>query len=830
LARPGLAVAAGAPVALLALCYLPRYGPTDVLDLLVSLGAATVLVVAAGVGSFEGGEAGVGSFEGGEDRRQTGRTPRAGPSPPRPAGAGARETGRQGCSDPAALGIDRWLVRWPAVAGADAVSWWVARLGAAGLLSALAFGAVGTNHAVQAAGAVVVLALSSVAPSGHRLMAMALGTVATAGALVAGSGIVALLRGRLATSLVPPERGFPRSGSLTTTAVHSATAVVLFCLLATCVLAATPAVSRGAGAKAKWAIWAGVGTAVLCWGLAVPALVRAGGLSSVTVTARGGPRALTAALTVVLGPLWGPNAAEMARWVIFATCLTGALGAAGAGTGVAGKALCVIRCAGSGRLGAGAQAEDVPPRPGTRLVPRGHPAAMAAMATGLLAAASALVGPRLWLVVALGALATGALALTALAPPLTRQPQRLPRRLRVAVAVVWALAVTGTLGAAGPWALAGAGVVVLTAAAVAGPKRLRAAVTAVFGTSRRQRSKQLGRAVSTLAERALPALTGALEALAAGEQPRIPVSELAELKASVRPLEAALAREGHSEGLTGLTGALVDASRQVARLAASVETVACLDSNRLEELVEVRIGALAHANRNLVDSQWRRRQLLDRTVRVAEEERARIAANLHDGPIQRLAALGLVLDRCRLRLDRDDNNGARDLVKRARTELSEEIRSLRQMMSELRPPILDEGGLEAALQDHLSSWSTTSGIETRFEAAPHGLLSLESETVVYRVVQEALANVAKHSGADLTTVSLSQSGNGVQVVVRDNGKGFDAPSQPDLLRGGHFGLVVMRERVELASGRFEIHSAPRTGTEVVVWLPTVSAREPVEVA
>ena len=77
---------------------------------------------------------------------------------------------------------------------------------------------------------------------------------------------------------------------------------------------------------------------------------------------------------------------------------------------------------------------------------------------------------------------------------------------------------------------------------------------------------------------------------------------------------------------------------------------------------------------------------------------------------------------------------------------------------------------------------------------------------------------------------MSQSGNGVQVVVRDNGKGFDAPSQPDLLRGGHFGLVVMRERVELASGRFDIDSAPRTGTEVVAWLPTISAYRPVEVA
>ena len=122
-----------------------------------------------------------------------------------------------------------------------------------------------------------------------------------------------------------------------------------------------------------------------------------------------------------------------------------------------------------------------------------------------------------------------------------------------------------------------------------------------------------------------------------------------------------------------LTKALVDASNQVMRMAAGVDAVAQLDARRLEELVEERIASLSNVNRNLVDSQWRRRQLLDRTVRVAEGERARIAANLHDGPIQRLAALGLVLDRCALRLDRDDRDGALDLVKRARQELSEEI-------------------------------------------------------------------------------------------------------------------------------------------------------------
>ena len=532
------------------------------------------------------------------------------------------------------------------------------------------------------------------------------------------------------------------------------------------------------------------------------------------------------ALAVVLGPLGGPDALSTARWLIFVACLAGAFGAAGAATGVAGQVLSAVRTAGSGRHVTPVLDSDVPAPPVARRGPQGHPAIVAAAGTGLLAGAVALAGPRPWLVVAVGALAASALALSALAPPLSAPAPAPPRPLRLTVALVWAVSVAGILGSAGAWPLAGAGALAAAGALLARPARLGAAMTAVFGPSRRRRHQQLKQARALRGS--LPGLASALEALAAGEQPRIPVSELAELKAAVRPLEAALAGDWEPERVDGTT-ALVDAAKQVARLAASVEAVARLDGNRLEELVEVRIGALAHANRNLVDSQWRRRQLLDRTVRVAEEERARIAANLHDGPIQRLAALGLVLDRCRLRMDRDDKNGARDLVKRARTELSEEIRSLRQMMSELRPPILDEGGLEAALQDHLSSWSATSGIETRFEATSHGLLSLDSETVVYRVVQEALANVAKHSRAELTTVTMSQSGNGVQVVVRDNGKGFDAPSQPDLLRGGHFGLVVMRERVELASGRFEIHSAPRTGTEVMVWLPTISAHEPVEV-
>jgi two-component system sensor histidine kinase DegS len=164
------------------------------------------------------------------------------------------------------------------------------------------------------------------------------------------------------------------------------------------------------------------------------------------------------------------------------------------------------------------------------------------------------------------------------------------------------------------------------------------------------------------------------------------------------------------------------------------------------------------------------------------------------------------------------------LVGQARQGLSEEIQSLRRMMSELRPPVLDEGGLVAALRDYLSAWAAATGVEARFDSSPYAELSPNTETVIYRVVQEALANIAKHARASLVTVALGPAGKGVQVVVRDNGLGFDPRPQPDLLRAGHFGLAVMRERVELAAGQLDVLSAPGTGTEVSFWLPALAAR------
>ena len=160
----------------------------------------------------------------------------------------------------------------------------------------------------------------------------------------------------------------------------------------------------------------------------------------------------------------------MARAIVLVTGLSGAFGAAGAATGIAGKWLCDVSPARLARL---LGAHDDGTTAWSRLRSRAprHPALAVAGVTGLLAGGTALVGPRAWLVVALGGVATGALALSVLAPPSPGRHQRLPRLLRVAVALISALALVGALAGAGVWALIGAGGLAVAGVVTAGPRR-----------------------------------------------------------------------------------------------------------------------------------------------------------------------------------------------------------------------------------------------------------------------------------------------------------------------------------------------------------------------
>jgi signal transduction histidine kinase len=142
-------------------------------------------------------------------------------------------------------------------------------------------------------------------------------------------------------------------------------------------------------------------------------------------------------------------------------------------------------------------------------------------------------------------------------------------------------------------------------------------------------------------------------------------------------------------------------------------------------------------------------------------------------------------------------------------------------MAELRPPALDEWGLAAALAQCASEFTRRTGTACDASAEPMPRLDANRETVVYRVVQEALNNVAKHARARHVAVHLGVRGETACLEVRDDGVGFEADHAPPDQR--HFGLVSMRQRVTAAGGTFTLRSEPGAGTAITVHLPLPAA-------
>ncbi len=224
---------------------------------------------------------------------------------------------------------------------------------------------------------------------------------------------------------------------------------------------------------------------------------------------------------------------------------------------------------------------------------------------------------------------------------------------------------------------------------------------------------------------------------------------------------------------------------------------------------------LSRQNARLEEQARDRRRLLDTVLRTSEEERKLLAAELHDGPIQRLAGLGYRLERARNRLERGNAEGAAALLGELHDGLSEETRRLREMMAELRPPVLDQRGLDSALRDHAAAFERSWGVGCTVRSSLHQRLEPDVETVLYRVAQEALTNVAKHAHAERAWVSLRARNGSVILEVGDDGIGFDPLYAFSNGERDHFGLTAMRERVEMAGGQWEIHSTPGGGTRVV---------------
>jgi signal transduction histidine kinase len=201
---------------------------------------------------------------------------------------------------------------------------------------------------------------------------------------------------------------------------------------------------------------------------------------------------------------------------------------------------------------------------------------------------------------------------------------------------------------------------------------------------------------------------------------------------------------------------------------------------------------------------------LRHSIAAGESERRRWARELHDETLQALGGLQVLLKGAARSSEPDVLRGA---ITEAADHVAREIENLRSIITELRPAALDELGLEPALATLGKRVAGTSGLDLAIEIAIGGRLEADLETIAYRVVQEALSNVVKHAEATRVTVSVSREAEELHIAVADDGRGFDqkAPSEG-------FGLLGMRERIDLAGGRLTI-SPGHPGTRVDVVLP-----------
>ena len=211
-------------------------------------------------------------------------------------------------------------------------------------------------------------------------------------------------------------------------------------------------------------------------------------------------------------------------------------------------------------------------------------------------------------------------------------------------------------------------------------------------------------------------------------------------------------------------------------------------------------------------------QLLRKVISAQEEERKRIARELHDQTSQSLASLmiGLKLLQSCKTLD-EVSKGADDLRELASRTL-EEVHSL---AIQLRPAVLDDKGLDIALQKYIADYSKKFNLKMDYHSIGFNSTRFptEIETVIYRVVQEALTNIVKHSEAKNASLIMENRGNSLKVIIEDSGKGFDVEKVMGLEMDGKLGLFGMQERVSLVNGNITIESAPGTGTSIYITVP-----------
>lgn len=242
-------------------------------------------------------------------------------------------------------------------------------------------------------------------------------------------------------------------------------------------------------------------------------------------------------------------------------------------------------------------------------------------------------------------------------------------------------------------------------------------------------------------------------------------------------------------------------------------------NDTLERLVGERTRELAAAHDALAEKADRLQAVLADMADTGEQERRRIASDLHDGVNQLLIGAMLEVGSARHRLESGQVVTASAALGSAQAILAQVESEIRRVVNDLHPPVLEGLGLAPALRDLAERFQAVSGVTCRMavEGDPVRIPS-RAEIGLYRMCQEALRNVAVHAGARRADISLAFGAGHVTLAIHDDGHGFD-PLAPTCSPNGGFGLESMRRRIEDVAGRWSVVSRPSLGTRVLAWVP-----------
>jgi signal transduction histidine kinase len=221
----------------------------------------------------------------------------------------------------------------------------------------------------------------------------------------------------------------------------------------------------------------------------------------------------------------------------------------------------------------------------------------------------------------------------------------------------------------------------------------------------------------------------------------------------------------------------------------------------------------------LADKQEELRNLSARLISIQEEERKRIAVDIHDTLTQALTAIGYKILLCQELMDKDPSR-LNDELDRLVLNINEALKQSRHIISNLRPKILDDLGVVAAFKSVIVDFQEHANLRVNFTCPENLKVNSEVGIALFRIFQEALHNVTRHARASKVDISLSPNGkNELCLMVRDDGQGFDAPRYNQAGKNSGLGLLTMRERARDLGGQFEIASGIGEGCQIRVTVP-----------